>query len=64
MKLLHDLHAHTVVQDADSSVVYGMARKAVELHAVNAIVPLEEIADEIVKALHHPRKRTNPNPHV
>jgi two-component system chemotaxis response regulator CheB len=52
MKRLHDLHAHTIAQDAGSSVVYGMARKAVELEAVDSIVPLEKIADEIVKALH------------
>jgi two-component system chemotaxis response regulator CheB len=51
MKRLHDLHAHTIAQDAGSSVVYGMARKAVELDAVDAIVPLEKIAHEIVKAL-------------
>jgi two-component system chemotaxis response regulator CheB len=51
MKMLHDLNAYTLVQDADSSVVYGMARKAVELNAVDAIVPLEEIADEIMNAL-------------
>jgi len=38
-------------------VVYGMARKAVELHAVNSVVSLEHVAGEIVKALenHHPR---------
>jgi two-component system chemotaxis response regulator CheB len=51
MKQLHDLHAFTIAQDADSSVVYGMARKAVELEAVDSIVPLCGIADEIVKAL-------------
>jgi len=57
MKRLHDLHAYTIAQDADSSVVYGMARKAVELHAVNSVVSLEHVAGEIVKALenHHPR---------
>jgi two-component system, chemotaxis family, protein-glutamate methylesterase/glutaminase len=51
MKELHNLHAHTIAQDAGSSVVYGMARQAVELKAINAIVPLENIAAEIVKAL-------------
>ena len=51
MKRLHDLEAHTIAQDARTSVVYGMARKAVELEAVDSIKPLEEIADEIVKAL-------------
>jgi len=51
MKMLHDLQAHTIAQDAGSSVVYGMARKAVELEAVDSIVPLENIAGEIVSAL-------------
>jgi two-component system, chemotaxis family, protein-glutamate methylesterase/glutaminase len=57
MKELHDLHANTLVQNATSSVVYGMARKAVELDAVDSILPLENIALEIVKALD---KRSNP----
>jgi two-component system chemotaxis response regulator CheB len=51
MKRLHDLGACTIAQDADSSVVYGMARKAVELQAVDSIVPLENIANKIAKAL-------------
>jgi len=55
MKRLHDLQACTLAQDADSSVVYGMARKAVELQAVDTIVPLENMAAAILKALkiHH-----------
>jgi two-component system, chemotaxis family, protein-glutamate methylesterase/glutaminase len=60
MKQLHDLHAHTLAQDADSSVVYGMARKAVELHAVDSVVPLENIAGEILKVLKH---TATPCPH-
>jgi two-component system chemotaxis response regulator CheB len=62
MKELHDLHATTLAQDADSSVVYGMARKAVELDAVDSIVPLENIAGEIVKALKNKNAVTNPCP--
>jgi len=46
-----------IAQDADTSVVYGMARKAVELHAINAIVPLEKIAGEIIQALETQSKR-------
>ena len=58
MKMLYDRKAHTIAQDAESSVVYGMARQAVELHAVNSIVSLENMADEIVKALQTPHHRT------
>ena len=66
MKRLHDLHAHTIAQDADSSVVYGMARKAVELDAVDSVVPLECIAAEIVKALqsHSPKARQTAKPYA
>jgi two-component system chemotaxis response regulator CheB len=58
MKELHDLKAHTIVQDAGSSVVYGMARKAVELNAVDSIVPLENLADKIIKALEPRQNRS------
>ena len=60
MKRLHDLHAHTIAQNAGSSVVYGMARKAVELEAVDAVVPLEKIAQEILKALTKVRQPVPP----
>jgi two-component system chemotaxis response regulator CheB len=55
MKQLHDLHATTLAQDAGTSVVYGMARKAVELEAVDALLPLEDIADAIIHALQSPK---------
>jgi two-component system chemotaxis response regulator CheB len=58
MKLLHDLQAHTIAQDAGSSVVYGMARKAVEIKAVDSIVSLENVAGEIVKALQNHNHQT------
>jgi two-component system chemotaxis response regulator CheB len=66
MKELHDLGACTLAQDAESSVVYGMARKAVELDAVDSVVPLDNMAAAILKALeshhhhhlHHRQTRT------
>ncbi len=51
MKRLHDLRAHTVAQDAASCVVYGMPAKAVELGAVDNIVPLEDMATHLMKVL-------------
>ena len=55
MKRLHDTGASTLAQDAESSVVYGMARKAVELDAVDSVVSLDNMAGSILKALesHH-----------
>jgi len=60
MKELHDLHAYTIAQDASSSIVYGMARKAVELSAVDSILPLNQIAAEIVKVLQNNKHRVHP----
>ena len=57
MKQLHDLHAFTIAQDADSSVVYGMARNAVELKAVDSVAPLENVAGEILNALQTHNRR-------
>jgi two-component system chemotaxis response regulator CheB len=64
MKQLHDLQAYTIAQDADSSVVYGMARKAVEIKAVKSIVSLENIAGEVVKALTTPNTRIPTTPYA
>ncbi|MGH1459235.1 MAG: protein-glutamate methylesterase/protein-glutamine glutaminase [Paracoccaceae bacterium] len=44
MKALHDGGANCVAQDRESCVVYGMPRAAVEIGAVDAQVPLEEIS--------------------
>lgn len=43
--------AYTVAQDEQSCVVYGMPRAAVELNAVDALVPLEEIGSNLVEHL-------------
>ena len=40
----------TVAQDEATSVIYGMPRRAVELGSVNVSLPLDRIADEIVRA--------------
>lgn len=41
----------TVVQDADSSVVFGMPKAAIALHAAQNVVPLSEMATKILKLL-------------
>jgi two-component system chemotaxis response regulator CheB len=51
MKRLHDRQAHTIAQDEESCVVFGMPRKAIELNAVDTIASLEAIPTEIMKAL-------------
>lgn len=41
----------TLAQDENSSVIFGMAKAAIDEGLIDKIVPLEQIADEIVKML-------------
>lgn len=50
MKKLHGNGVHTIVQDQDSCVVYGMPKCAVELDAANEVVALEHIAERLLAA--------------
>jgi two-component system chemotaxis response regulator CheB len=40
---------YTIAQNEETSVVFGMNRAAIEIGAVNEIVPLTQITDRIVK---------------
>lgn len=40
---------HTVAQDAFSSAVYGMPRAAVEINAARKVLPLKQIAQELMR---------------
>jgi two-component system chemotaxis response regulator CheB len=48
LKEMHDMGAHTLGQDEDSCVVYGMPKEALKLGAVNKELPLGRLAAEIV----------------
>jgi chemotaxis response regulator CheB len=50
LKLMRDAGAHTIAQDAATSVVYGMPRVAVELDAAAAVLPLSRIAGAMLAA--------------
>ena len=47
----------TIVQDADSSVVFGMPRAAVARGAADQVLPLESIAESIVTAVRRKAQR-------
>jgi two-component system, chemotaxis family, response regulator WspF len=50
LKRLRELGWHTLAQDEDSSIVYGMPKAAAELGAASRILALDDIAQGIVRA--------------
>jgi len=49
MKEMHDAGAHTVAQDEQTSVVWGMPGQAVKLGGVDKIMPLEAIPAQLIR---------------
>ncbi|MCP4654090.1 MAG: chemotaxis-specific protein-glutamate methyltransferase CheB [bacterium] len=52
LRAVHRLGGGTAVQDRDSSVVYGMAARAVEAGAVDQVLPVEGLSAALIAALH------------
>lgn len=50
MKEMHDTGAYTIAQDEKTSVVYGMPAAAVKQGGVDKILPLNQIAAELVNS--------------
>ena len=46
---MHNTGSHTLAQDEESCVVYGMPRKAVENGAVDEVLNLEEISKRLIE---------------
>lgn len=44
-------HGYVIAQDEETCVVYGMPRVVIEARLANAILPIQKIPEEIVKAL-------------
>jgi len=51
MKSLRDNGAHTIIQDKDTSVVWGMPRVAYEMGAAKDVLPLSDILPTIINSL-------------
>ncbi|TLM90989.1 MAG: chemotaxis protein CheB, partial [Actinobacteria bacterium] len=49
LKAMREAGAWTMAQDEATSVVYGMAREAVELGATREVLPLGQIASRLLK---------------
>ncbi len=51
MKEMHDAGAHTIAQDEQSCVVYGMPKEAVKAGGVDDVVALDKINNRLVELL-------------
>ena len=54
MQKLQSIGAHTIAQNEETSVVFGMPRAAIELGAVHQVLPLDKIPPAIIKAVNTP----------
>ena len=43
--------SYTIAQNKETSLIYGMPRAAIESRCVNTVLPLEKIADEIMRKI-------------
>lgn len=55
LQMMHETGSHTIAQDEDSCVVYGMPKEAVKLEAVDEILPLLKIPKAIFSSLYKSR---------
>ena len=51
MKRLHDSGIYTIAQNEQTCVVYGMPRAAVEMKATSVVVPLGDVAGQLLRNL-------------
>jgi two-component system, chemotaxis family, protein-glutamate methylesterase/glutaminase len=57
LRAMRERHAMTIAQDAESSVVYGMPRAAVEEGAAQSVLPVGQIGNAITSAVLARRRR-------
>ena len=48
LEAMYQLGAYTIAQNKETSVVFGMPAVAIELNAVEKILPLQQIAKAII----------------
>ncbi len=59
MKAVRDADGHTIAQDKQTSLVYGMARRAVEFGGVGESLPVQEIAPRLAALTTQGENRRN-----
>jgi two-component system chemotaxis response regulator CheB len=50
---------HTIAQDEQSSIIFGMPRAAIELDAAEMILPLEKVGPQIIKWISEQHSSSN-----
>jgi len=51
LKMIRDAGGYTIAQDRDTSIVFGMPKVAIDLGAVDAVLPLDDIAVRLVEKI-------------
>jgi len=51
MQMIRQRNGYTIAEDKSTAVVFGMPKAAIELNAVDMVLPISGIASEIVKAV-------------
>lgn len=51
IKEIHDQGGYTIAQDEESSIVFGMPKVAIEIGAIDKVLPLKEITKSLLYAL-------------
>jgi two-component system chemotaxis response regulator CheB len=54
---MHEAGAYTLAQDEETCVVFGMPREAIQLGAVDAVVPIQQIPRAILRFLQRQEKK-------
>jgi two-component system, chemotaxis family, protein-glutamate methylesterase/glutaminase len=49
IKMIHKVKGKTIAQDKESSIIFGMPQAAIELNAVDYVLPLDKIASKIIE---------------
>ena len=60
MVAMRSAGAHTIAQDEDTSVVFGMPREAIRLEGTDRVLPLQHIAHHINRVLSRRDKSARP----
>lgn len=59
LKSLRACGGHTIAQDEQTSIIFGMPRAAIELDAAEMVLPLDEIGPQIMKWISERQDREN-----